>query len=79
MLSDNPNVSLKIVDCSLFTRRVLVAEPSHPYLHLNLEREPAHYNFMETIASTFIVPFRQNQFIQEIVFNNELYNYELFP
>ena len=29
MLSDNPNVSLKIVDCSLFTRRILVAEPNH--------------------------------------------------
>ena len=26
MLSDNPNISLKIVDCSLFTRRILVAE-----------------------------------------------------
>ena len=29
MLSDNPNVSLKIVDCSLFTRIILVAEPNH--------------------------------------------------
>ena len=27
MLSDNPNVSLKIFDCSLFTRKMLVAEP----------------------------------------------------
>ena len=32
MLSDNPNVSLKIVDCSLFTRKILVAEPNHQYL-----------------------------------------------
>ena len=70
MLSDNPNVSLKIVDCSLFTRRVLVAEPNHQYLQWNLEREPAHYNYMETIARTFIIPSRQNQFIQEDVFNN---------
>ena len=70
MLSDNPNVSLKIVDCSLFTRRILVAEPSHQYLQWNLEREPAHYNFMETLARTFFIPTRQNQFIQEIVFNN---------
>ena len=36
----------------------------------NLEREPAHYNYIETIARTFIVPSRQNQFIQENVFNN---------
>ena len=62
MLSDNPIVSLKIVDCSLFTRRILVAEPNHHYLHWNLEREPDHYNYMETIATTFITPSRQNQF-----------------
>ena len=70
MLSDNPNVSLKIVDCSLFTRKILVAEPNLQYLQWNLEREPAQYNYMETIARTFIIPSRQNQFIQENVFNN---------
>ena len=32
MLSDNPNFSLKFVDCSLFTGRILVAEPNHQYL-----------------------------------------------
>ena len=70
MLSDNPNVSLKIFDCSLFTRRISVAEPNHQYVQWNLEREPAQYNYMETIARTFIVPSRQNQFIQENKFNN---------
>ena len=70
MLSDNPNVSQKIVDCSLFTRRILLAEPKHQYLQWNLERESAHYNYMEDIARTFIIPSRQNQFIQENVFNN---------
>ena len=70
MLSDNPNVSLKTVDCSLFTRRVLVAEPNHKYLQFNLEREPAQHNYMETIARTFIISSRQNQIIQEINFKN---------
>ena len=70
MLSDNPNVSLKIVDCSLFTRRVLVAEPNHQYLQWNLEREPAQYIYMETIAKTFIIPSRQNLFIKKKLFNN---------
>ena len=70
MLSDNPNVSLNIVDCSLFTRRVLVAEPNHQYLQWNLEREPAQYNYMETIARTLIIPSRRIQFIQEKIFNN---------
>ena len=70
MLSDKPNVSLKIVHCWLFTRRVLVAELKHQYLQWNLERESAQYNYMETIARTFIFPSRQNQFIQENIFNN---------
>ena len=70
MLSDNPKVSLKIDDCSLFTRRVLVAEPNHHYLQWNLKRDSAHCNYMETIARTFIISSRQNHFIQENVFNN---------
>ena len=44
MLSDNPIVRLKIVDCSLFTRKNLVAEPSHQYLQYNLVKEPAQYS-----------------------------------
>ena len=39
MLSNNPKVNLKIVVCSLFTRRTLVAEPNHQYLQCNLERD----------------------------------------
>ena len=31
-MSDNPNVSLKIVDCSLYTRSLLIAEPNHQNL-----------------------------------------------
>ena len=70
MLSDNPNVNLKTVHCSLFTRRILVAEPNHQYLRWNLPKEPAHYNYMKFITRTFIIPSRQNQFIQVNVFNN---------
>ena len=66
MLFYNPNVIMKIVNCSLFTRRSLVAEPNHQYLQLNLEREPAHYNYMETIARTFFIPSRQSQFIMQV-------------
>ena len=70
MLSDNPNGNMKIVDCSLFIRQILVAEPNHQYLQWNLEREPAHYNYMETMARTFIIPSLQNQFIRENIFKN---------
>ena len=31
---------------------------------------PVEYNFLETLAKIFIIPARQNQFIQENIFNN---------
>ena len=31
---------------------------------------PVEYNYMETLAETYIIPARQNQFIQENIFNN---------
>ena len=31
---------------------------------------PVDFNYLETLAKTFIIPARQNQFIQENFFNN---------
>ena len=31
---------------------------------------PVEYNFLETLAKTFIIAARKNQFIQENIFNN---------
>ena len=31
---------------------------------------PVEFNYLETLAKTFILPARQNQFIQENIFNN---------
>ena len=31
---------------------------------------PVEYNYLETLANTFIIPARQNQFVQENIFNN---------
>ena len=31
---------------------------------------PVKYNYLETLAKTFVIPARQNQFIQENIFNN---------
>ena len=73
MLSDNP-ISVfccLLVDFLLFTRKILVAEPNHRYFQGNLDRKPAQYNYMETIARTFINPSDQKQFIQEKNFNND--------
>ena len=35
-----------------------------------LSYAPVEYNYLETLAKTFIIPARQNQFIQENIFNN---------
>ena len=70
MISENPKVSLGIVDCSLYTRRVMLKEDYHKNRMSQLANAPVEYNYMETLATTFIIPVRQNQFIQENIFNN---------
>ena len=70
MISYNPHVNLKVLDCSLFTRRVVVNAEYHQTIKDQLTYQPACYNFMETIARTIIIPSGPNQFIQENVFKN---------
>ena len=70
MINDNPNVSLGIVDCSLYTRRIALKEEYHKKRMDMLAYAPVEYNYLETLAKTFIIPARQNQFIQENIFNN---------
>ena len=35
-----------------------------------LGHTPVEFNYLESLAKTFIIPARQNQFIQENIFNN---------
>ena len=70
MISDNPNVSLGIVDCSLYTRRIALKDDHHKKRMDMLAYAPVEYNYLETLAKTFIIPARQNQFIQENISNN---------
>ncbi len=70
MISENPNVSLGIVDCSLYTRRVMLKKDYHKKKMSHLAYAPVEFNYMQTLAKTFIIPARQNQFIQEKIFNN---------
>ena len=70
MISENPKVSLGIVDCSLYTRRVMLKEDYHKKIMSQLAYAPVEYNYMETLAKTFIIPARQNQFIQQNIFKN---------
>ena len=70
MISDNPNVSLGIVDCSLYTPRIALKDDYHKKRMDMLAYAPMEYNYLETLAKTFIIPGRLNQFIQENIFNN---------
>ena len=70
MISDNPNVSLGIVDCSLYTRRIALKDDYHKKRIEMLVYTPVEFNYLEILAKTFIIPARQNQFFQENNFSN---------
>ena len=71
MISENLNDGLGIVDCSLYTRRVMLKKDYHKKMS-QPAYAPFEYKYMETLAKTYISPARQNQFIQENIFNNAL-------
>ena len=73
MISENPNVSWGFVDCSLYTRRVMLKEDYHKMRMSQIAYAPIEYNYMETVAKTFINPARQNQFIKKINSTTHLY------
>ena len=73
MISDNRNVSLGIVVCSLYTRRIAIKDDYHDYHRKRMNMlvyASVEYNYLETLAKTFIIPAKQNPFIQENIFNN---------
>ena len=53
-----------------FTLVVLLKDDYHKKRMDMLAYAPVEYNYLETLAKTFIIPARQNQFIQENNFNN---------
>ena len=70
IVSDNPNVSLGIVDCSLYTRCIALKDDNHKERLEMLAYAPGDYSYLKTLAKTFIIPARLNQFIHENIFNN---------
>ena len=70
MISDNPNDSLGIVDFSLHTRRIALKHDYHKKRMGIPAYTPMEFNYLEALAKTFIIPARQNQFIQENIFSN---------
>ena len=68
MISDNPNFGLGTADCSLYTRRIALKDDYHNKRMDMLAYTPVKLNYVATLAKTFIIPARPNQFIQENVF-----------
>ena len=68
MISDNPNV--RIVDCSLYTCRIALKDDFHKKRMDMLAYTPVEFNYLGFLAKTFNIPARQNQLIQENIFNN---------
>ena len=60
MISDNPNVSLGNVDCSLYTLRIALKDDYHKQRKDLLAYALVDYKYFETLAKTFIIPARQN-------------------
>ena len=71
LISDNPNVSRGIVDCSLYlyTGRFGLKDDYHKQRMDMLAWTLVEFSYLETLAKTFIIPARQNQFIRENIFN----------
>ena len=70
MISDNPNVSLGIVECFLYTRRIALKDDYHKKRMDMVAYTPVEFNYLETLAMTSIIPAIQNQFIRENIFHN---------
>ena len=70
MISDNPNVGLGIVDCSIYTRRKPLKDDYDRKPMDMLAYTLVEFNYLETLAKMFIIPARKNQFIQENIFNS---------
>ena len=66
MISDNPNVSLGILDCSFYTRCFSFQDEYHKTRMDMIAFAPVEYNYLETLAKSFIISARPNQFIQKI-------------
>ena len=70
MISDSPIVSLRIDDCSIYTRRTVLKDDYHKKRIDTLAYTPVEFKYVETLAKTFIIPVRQNQFLREKIFSN---------
>ena len=58
------------MDCSLYSRRVMLKEDCHKKKMPQLAFAPVEYSYMEILAETNVVPAQHNHFFQENIFNS---------
>ena len=59
MISDNPNVSLGIIDCTLYTRRIALKDDYHKKRVDMLACTPVEFSYLETFEKTIIIPAKK--------------------
>ena len=69
MISDNPNVNLGIVDCSLYTDCIALKDDYHKTRLDILGYTLVDFNCLENLAKIFVILAGKNQFIQENIRN----------
>ena len=70
MINDNPNANLGNHHRSLQTRRIALKVDYHKETKGQACLSPVEFIHLETLAKSFIIPARQNQSVQENIFNN---------
>ena len=66
IISDNSNVSLGIVDCSLYNRLIALKDDYHKKRMDMLAYTPVEFNYLETLAKTFFIPADKTSSIRKI-------------
>ena len=69
MNNDNPSISVRTVDCSLYTRHIALKDYYHKETMVLLAFTLVAFKILETPAKTFIFYSRRKHFIQENCFN----------
>ena len=72
IISDNHNVSLGNNNCPLYTRRITLKDDFHKKRMGMVAYVPVEFKNLENSAKIFIVPTRQNQFVQWKTFSTTL-------
>ena len=66
-MSDSPSVSLGVVDCSIYTRRVDLQYDYHRNRIHMLAYTLVEFNCLETLSKTFFIPSRRKCFFQKTI------------